>query len=293
MSETDIIEIGPRDTAWHQRFFRHAADIFGGIDFVRCAALGGWGENYRVLAVVEGEELVATVGVSQMRLCLADEQYPVEGLQLGAVATRSGRRGEGHARRLMDHVLSLADACDAPVLLFANSSVTDFYPKFGFRRMLAQRLYAEIDIDPGTDRARRLDIGLKADRDLLVYLCAASPAHGGVLSARPDASTLLWYLCNGFSIAYILEDGKSAVFVEQNEDHLLLQEYVGTLPANLAAALSSIVSAGITTVEFGFLPQQSWPAVPLLIEDDPDTLMFWRGKNLPSGILRFPALMQT
>ncbi|MBW6423413.1 GNAT family N-acetyltransferase [Rhizobium sp. XQZ8] len=299
MTEAKIIDIGRADTAWHDRFFRHAADIFGGIDFSRWASLGGWNENYRVLAVVEEEELVATVGVTRMQLSLMRDEPTsarnglIEGFQLGAVATRKDRRGEGFARRLIDRVLASTDASGAPALLFANSSVVDFYPKFGFRRLLPQRLSAETAIAPGDDPARHLDVTQSADRDLLARFCASSPVNGGALSARPDPSTLLWYLCNGFTRAHVLQDGKSIAFVEQDDDRLVLQEWLGASPADIAAALSLVVTKPVGLVEFGFLPPQSWTAQPLAIEDDPKALMFWRGPDLPAGNICFPALMHT
>jgi hypothetical protein len=58
MTETTMIGIGMHDVAWHDRFYCHVASIFGGIDFSRWAAFGGWGEGYKVLAMIEGTILL-------------------------------------------------------------------------------------------------------------------------------------------------------------------------------------------------------------------------------------------
>ena len=48
--------------------------------------------------------------------------------------TRPGHRGRGLARRLMEEVLrDWSGRCDG-MFLFANGTVLDFYPRFGFRR---------------------------------------------------------------------------------------------------------------------------------------------------------------
>jgi GNAT superfamily N-acetyltransferase len=285
---------------WHDRFFRHVSDIFGGIDFSRWAALGGWGKDYEVLAVVEDEELVASIGVSRMHFsCLQIPGHPgqtatMEGLQLGAVATREDRRGAGYARRLMDLVLARADATATPVLLFANPSVVDFYPKFGFRRLLPQSLSVPVELSPGNNRARQLDPARAADRRLLADLCAKSPAHGGAVSARPDPSTLLWYLCNDLTKGYVIEDEKSIVFVDQKGDRLHLQDWLGAPSANLEISLASVLSEPITMMKLGFMPPVAWwSRPPLKMENDHQSLMFWRGADLPPGPLCFPVLMQT
>jgi GNAT superfamily N-acetyltransferase len=297
MAEADIFSIGPTDVVWHDRFFHHAAEIFG-VDFSRWAARGGWQENYRVVAAVEGSEIIATVGITRMRFSLGASEatgcrHLIDGIQLGAVATRSDRRGEGYARRLIQDVIACADAARMPVVLFANPSVTEFYPKFGFLPLLAQRPSAEMDIKPRDGGARLFDVARGEDRNLLGRLCSSSPIHGGILATPADPSTLLWYLCNGFTKAYVLQEERAIVFVEATDDRLILQEWIGAPPVDLVTALSSIVTKPVKVVGFGFVAPQTWPIGPMRFEPDPGAFMFWRGPELPAGDLCFPTLMRT
>jgi hypothetical protein len=48
----------------------------------------------------------------------------------------------------MKSVLSELDARDQPVILFANPSVLDFYPRFGFRRLAQTRFIGRVDLRP-------------------------------------------------------------------------------------------------------------------------------------------------
>lgn len=95
------------------------------------------------------------------------------------------------------------------------------------------------------------------------------------------------------SRAYVLQEESSIVFVEEIDDRLLLQEWVGAPPIDLATALSSIITKPVHVVEFGFIAPQTWPIGPTSIVTDPDSFMFWRGRELPEGDLCFPMLMRT
>lgn len=53
-------------------------------------------------------------------------------LVIGRVAVRADRRGDGLARRIMDHALELVDAEGAASMLHAQSYVVPLYGRFGF-----------------------------------------------------------------------------------------------------------------------------------------------------------------
>jgi predicted N-acetyltransferase YhbS len=127
--------VGHSDSAWHDRFFGFVASIFeDGRTFSPWGARGGWVDGYDVFAMVFDDQIVGTVGWQSMRYVINGKER--SGYQLGAVATRADHRNRGLARLLMNKVLGELDAPDQPVILFANSSVVDFYPRFGFRRLV-------------------------------------------------------------------------------------------------------------------------------------------------------------
>jgi hypothetical protein len=87
--ETEMIVIGQHDGAWHDRFFRHVSEVFEGIDFSRWTTLGGWSEDYEVFAIIEDNEILATIGVSRMYFSSADiAGQPAPGQNDGRPATR-------------------------------------------------------------------------------------------------------------------------------------------------------------------------------------------------------------
>ena len=146
------------DHAWHDRFFDFEASVFtaGGRTFPTWGARGGWGAGYSVFAVVVDNQIISTVGRAAMRYVITGKMR--NGYQLGAVATHADHRKRGLARLLMNKVLSELDAPDQPVILFANPSVLDFYPRFGFRRLAQARFIGHVDVRPAGALAPSLDL---------------------------------------------------------------------------------------------------------------------------------------
>lgn len=70
-------------------------------------------------------------------------------LSLGAVATKKEYRGKGYIRVLMEHIINKYN--NIPMYLFANDSVVDFYPRFGFTRTYEKLPVYECDINNEID----------------------------------------------------------------------------------------------------------------------------------------------
>lgn len=284
------LRITAAETAWHSAFFAHVAEVFPGVDFRRWGALGGWTADYDVLALLEADRIVGTIGRTQMPL-IVDGRERVA-LQLGAVATCADHRGRGVARMLMEEVLVEADRRAMPVFLFANPSVLDFYPRFGFRRVVQSRFGAEATIVPAAGRAQRFRIDDLGERRRLAELCARAAPTGGGFDTRSYYSVLLWHLCNRPLTAHWLEPEEAFAVTALEGDRLVLHDIVAARAFDLAAALPALVPRAVESVEFGFEPSARWPAARPLGPDD--ALLFVRGvDDLPAGPFRFPDLAQT
>ncbi|MCO5732692.1 GNAT family N-acetyltransferase [Rhizobium sp. SSA_523] len=315
-------------TATGRRFFLHLNAVFGIQNFPRWARVGGWGDRYEVVALTEGDKICATIGVTVMEGWLGRRQ-PMPVFQLGAVATRPQDRGRGLARRLLEHVLAEADRHGTPVLLFANPSVVDFYPRFGFRRLIPDRLFLQLRPGPETKNAigRRFDPETLQDRALLAMWCDRADAHGGILAVRPDASILLWHLMNTNVTAYVLPKERGLAFVEVTDRGVMLCDCLSRDGMGHHGLLQALAAPYGGRIELGFVPDDLFKEVPencpkvfrnlrqentlsgrsvggptihdsqgengLIRQPWPEAYMFWRGPSLPEGILHFPALMMT
>lgn len=275
------------DTDWHERFFAFVEHAFRVTTFRPWSALGGWHPGYEVFAIEQDGEIVSTAGRERMHLVVDGQAH--DGYQLGAVATHSDRRGQGLSRRVLDAVLE--DVADRPVMLFANPRVLDFYPRFGFARLMQKRFAADIEIAPATP-APALDIDKAKDRAWLESLCRRARAPGRSFSAHDYYTTLLWHLLYKPTPVFQLDDD-TAVVASTADDRLILHDVIAAHPFDLNAALPRLISAPVRKIEFGFGPEDWWPSASPSLEDDAGTHLFVRDLPLPARAFRFPDLAHT
>jgi predicted N-acetyltransferase YhbS len=282
------------DHAWHDRFFGFAASIFkgGGRTFFAWGARGGWVDGYDVFAAIIDDQIVGTVGRTSMRYVINGEAR--NGYQLGAVATRADHRNRGLARLITDKVLSELDAPDQPVVLFANPSVLDFYPRFGFRRLAQSRFTGHVDVRPSGTLAPSLDVAMPTDRAWLAAHCAKASAVGKRFAARDYYPALLFHLTREPRMVFRLDLFGAVVIVRQDGDRLLIEDLLATRPFRLKDALPHVCAQPVRKLEFGFHPEDWWPDAESHPLDDDGSALFARGAAAEvEGPVRFPDLAQT
>lgn len=264
----------------------HLNAVFGA-DHIAWAACGGWGEQFRLYTLSDEGRVLVTVGVSEMTLIDASGQL-VPARQLSAVATRAADRGRGLGRRLLQHVLHEADRDQMPVMLCARPEVTAFYPRFGFRRLVQNRFSAVCAMFPAPRRLRRFDAWSESDRQTLARIAAGRPVARGPLSAVPDWRTILWYMMNTTAQGYFTENDRGFIAIEADGDGVILRECLGEAWDCPDDALAAALRRPVRRVMFGFCPPPNWRSGPLMVEPDPQTLLFLRGVDLFDCPFRVP-----
>ena len=121
---------GYRDDKALRDSFNALAEQTFGLNFEGWYQNGFWGENYDPHSVVIDGKVVSNVSVNRTDLVFGGRRYRI--LQLGTVMTDEAHRGKGCGRAIMEFIeREYADADG--VYLFANDTVVDYYPRFGFR----------------------------------------------------------------------------------------------------------------------------------------------------------------
>jgi predicted N-acetyltransferase YhbS len=282
------------DSAWHDRFFSFVEPIFKGSvpTFSDWAARGGWGDGYDVFAMVVDDQIVSTVGRTTMRYVINGEAR--NGYQLGAVATHPDHRNRGLARLLMEKVLSELDTPDQPVILFANPSVLDLYPRFGFRRLAQTDFFGHFDLRPAGTLAPSLDLASPTDRAWLSDHCARASAIGQRFAARDYYPPLLFALTRRPRTVFRLDSFGAVVIAQQDGDRLLIEDLLATRPFSLTDALPHVCSQPVRMIEFGFHPETWCPDAESKAFDDDGSTLFVRGAAAEvKEPVRFPDLAQT
>ena len=109
--------------------FNRLAKVTFGLDFEPWYQHGFWTDDYNPYSVLLDGKIVANVSVNRTDMIIAGERRKL--YQLGTVMTDEAHRNRGYIRAIMAEIEK--DIADADgVYLFANDTVLEFYPKFGF-----------------------------------------------------------------------------------------------------------------------------------------------------------------
>lgn len=248
------------------------------LDFHSWHQNGFWGDRYIPYAMTDGKQVAANVSVNLMDMVLNGEQKRY--IQLGTVMTAPEFRGKGFSRRLMESVLDdWASRCDG-IYLFANDSVLEFYPKFGFRPAVEHQV--SMNITPKEGHIRRLDMSDPRDLQTLFSYYKKGNPHSRF--AMADNEGLLAFYCTGLlkeNVYYLPESGAVAI-AEPDRGGCLCYDIFSDgreeLKSILAILLAKVGSPQASKVVLGFTPKEpSGEPAPLREEDT--TLFLLEGKE--------------
>lgn len=232
-----------QDAAAKDSFNQLAKETFGiSFDYV--------GGNYLPYVLMDGDTVVANVSVNHMHVKYQGE--PRFYIQLGTVMTKTGYRKKGLGRYLMERVLEdWRKRCDS-IYLFANDSVLDFYPKFGFVKRDEYRCEKMVDMISGT--VRKLDMKSEEDKALLLRCYEHYNPYARLTIG--DYPFLLMFYCGNFMSehVYYLEDYDLAAVVEYDSEYMECCDIYGQSDAPLDEVLGVLAQEEEQKVVFGFTP---------------------------------------
>ncbi|WP_375760269.1 GNAT family N-acetyltransferase [Corallococcus exercitus] len=283
-----VTEIGAREWESQELLCDYVPQVFRRADFRRWRAWGEWNDDYRAFALMEAGRVVANASVMRMRLLL--EGREATAYQLGAVGCLPSHRGRGLARVVMNAAL---DACgDAPVLLFANPKVRQFYPRFGFQPQLQTLFAATYDAVPEGPPVPTLNLEDAAVRAGLAALSSEGLPSTERFGARGYATVASWHVANGFARPLRQLGTDAWVFAGVEGGTLYLDDVFAREPFDLRAWIPRLIDQPIRSISFGFTPERYWPDA-VVAGEDTEADLFVRNLRLPQEAHRFPVLGHT
>jgi GNAT superfamily N-acetyltransferase len=258
MQEFEWIKDYKDNEALRASFFGLAADTFG-LQLESWYKNGFWNERYIPYSFVEGNQVVANVSVNLLELIV--HGVKTRAVQLGTVMTHPGYRGRGLSARLMNKVLGdYANQCEF-MYLFANDSVLDFYPKFGFRPV-GEQLFS-MDCIPGSTNLagstgiRKLDIARSRDLEFISSLAAERLPISNHLGVTGAHGLLMFYCLNVFSedLYYLENEGVIAV-CRQEPGRLEIYDLISTKPLSIRDIALKLAGSSTETIVFHFTPDE-------------------------------------
>ncbi|CAM3196205.1 GNAT family N-acetyltransferase [Corallococcus sp. ZKHCc1 1396] len=283
-----VTEIGSHDIGLKAAFCDFVPQVFRRADFRRWSDWGEWNDDYRAFAVLEEGRVVANAAVMRMRLIL--EGREVQAFQLGAVGCVPTHRGRGLSRVVMDAAL---DACaGAPVLLFANPNVRQFYPRFGFQPWTQTLFAAAHEATPSGPPAPRIDLEDAAARAGLAALSSEGLPVTERFGARGHSTAASWHVANGFARPLRRLEDDAWVSAGVEGDTLYIDDVFTRRAFDLRACVPRLIDRPIRSIRFGFTPERWWPDATVAGEDTKADL-FVRQLPLSREPHGFPVLART
>lgn len=272
------------DAALRQSFNALAQDTFG-LNFESWYQHGFWNGDYIPYVLTLDGEAAANVSVNRMR-CLLDGQER-NYIQLGTVMTRRDCRGRGYSRLLMEEVLRENRDCDG-IFLFANDTVLDFYPRFGFQQTQEFRFRREIT----GALCQAVPVPMETREDWTRFLREKNLRMDAGVSRMDTDDLLMFYLTQFMERnVFYLPPWDAYAVAELRDGVLTLYALYAATDADLPAVCAAF-GPSVRRAELAFTPGNPVGFERELFREC-DTTFFLRGKTLEQDmerILSFPAL---
>ncbi|MGB7603957.1 MAG: GNAT family N-acetyltransferase [Lutisporaceae bacterium] len=261
-----------------------------GFDFEQWYQNGYWGSGYIPYSLLDGESIVANVSASIIDYLVLGENKRY--IQIGTVMTDTAYRNQGLARYLMEQVIEeWKDKCDM-LYLFANDSVLNFYPQFGFTAVNEYQCSKTITNDNEIIVSEKLDMSLDYNRELLVEKINNSTSISK-LTMLKNVGLVMFY-CTSFMSdnVYYLREQDAIVIAELNGDTLYLQDAFSPSEVDLDNIIRTFANKEAKTVTLGFTPKNAESYHVNLLQEEDTTLFIMKGKDelFQNNKIMFPIL---
>jgi predicted N-acetyltransferase YhbS len=277
--------------AYRDAYFRFTSHVFAGTSFAAWYEKGGWNAHYQVFSLFDGEDVVANVSVSTLTVLLDGQR--ARGLQFSAVGTLPAYRRQGWSRQLMAHVLEQYAASTDLFFLFANASVLDFYPKFGFRLAQDYEFLAEMPEVSSQPVARALDPHNAEDWRVLAHYAHHRLPVSQVCSATDYGHIFLYHTLAKPHTLWYIEPLDTVIAAAVRGDVLDIYDIVSPQRWDIFAVLRGLQLSDIAWMRVHFTPDLLGLPTQAIARDQRACPFFVRGTFPLQQPFRFPAMGET
>lgn len=233
-----------------EEYFGLTKNVFG-LDFSIWYHSGFCGEQFIPYTLFDQDKAVASVGVSISNMDWKGQLRKFA--QLSTVMTDPDYRGKGLNRWLLEYVIREWEDKSDCVYLYANDSVVDYYPKFGFEKSAEYRYKKEITKKSGV--FRKLDLKLKSDIDLLNQKYSYSNPYS-LVTMRNNFELLMFHCVTLLSNnIYYIEQYDAIIIAEYKDDFILCYDIYTASHCHMEDILGILVKGDVQTVVLGFTPK--------------------------------------
>ncbi|MCP3773184.1 GNAT family N-acetyltransferase [Paenibacillus sp. MZ04-78.2] len=290
MREYRLISDYKQNEVYKESFNELAKQTFG-LDFKEWYDKGCWNDDYICYSFVDGDTIIANASINKMLLTSNGKEY--KAIQVGTVMTHPEYRHQGLSAKLMNHILEKYETEYDFIYLFANETVLDFYPKFGFEKVhessytLAVSDLKKQVVQPAL---RKLDVDNPADFELMKEFAVERIPVSSAFGVKNNEHLLMVYFIVVFRDAIYYDHDEDAILLfEQKENTLHVYDIVSKRKVDLEKVVSHIISEKTEFVHFYFVPDSDNENIQSTLITETDDTLFVRPFALDEGKhFRFP-----
>lgn len=279
-----------KDNDLHRKSYNKLTQKTYEFDFEHWYQSGYWGSSYIPYSLLYGEDIIANVSISISDCIIlgVNKRY----IQIGTVMTDTAYRNRGLVRYLMEKVIEeWKNKCDM-LYLFANDSVLNFYPKFGFTTLIEYQYSKAITNDNEFIVAERLDMSLEDNRELVVDKINNSIPISK-LSMLNNVGLVMFY-CTSFmkDNVYYLKGQDAIVIAEFNGNTFYLQDIFSPSEVDVDNIIVALTNNEVKKVVLGFTPNDTSSYCINLLKENNTTLFVMKDTKelFKNNKLMFPVL---
>lgn len=213
-------------------------------------------------------------------------------IQIGTVMTADKYRNKGLSRYLIEKIIcEYKEKCDY-IYLFANDTVLDFYPKFGFEKVNEYR-YSISRVKKDTNIiANKLNIHNYEDKQLLESIIENSIVNSKLYVE--ENKNLIMFYCLGFlkECIYYIKEYNVIAICEYEDDTLNINDIFCNRKFDLEKVINVLIDDKTKRVNLGFTPIDIDGYRKNMLDDKNDTLFVLKDKEniFKNNYLMFPIL---
>ncbi|QDS33783.1 GNAT family N-acetyltransferase [Brevibacillus brevis] len=291
MSDYSLISDYKHIETYKESFNDLAMQVFQ-LNFKEWYNKGFWNDNYVCYSYLDGDQVIANASVSKMIVNINGKDY--KALQVGTFMTHPAYRNQGLAAKLMNHIIQTYEKEYDFIYLYANDTVLDFYPKFGFERVQESSfclLASDLKKQVGQKSVlRKLDVENEADYFVMKEFAAKRIPVSSRLGVKDSEHLLMFYFLLAFRDAiYYVEEEDVIVLLEREDDELHVFDLVSKKPVDIEAVISHLVLPETAIIHFHFMPDSENEKIQSALMITTDDVLFVRPSlKMETEHFRFP-----
>ena len=233
-----------------RKSFNELAELTFGINFEEWYQAGFWGDNYIAYALLDDEKVLANASITKSELVINEKTYQT--IQIGTVMTAPDYQGKGLSRQLVERILTDYQNKVDFIYLFANETVLDFYPKFGFKRVDELLIKKELT-EKRTQKSGLTKVTFSEVQDEVEAIIKNADKSHLQSYLLDDKNLKLFYYGTVFSEEfYYIKELNVYLCFEIEENRLDLFDVLTNKPISMKAILDYLPLENITDIYYHF-----------------------------------------